>query len=837
MPSTPSVPSGVFAGRYSIEREIGRGGTATVYLARDSESGAPVAIKVLRPELAQSAVSARFLKEVKYTTVLQHPGIVPILDAGDHHGELFVVLRYMEGGTLRERLTREKQLAIDEAISIARSIAEALDYAHKHGVVHRDVKPENILFGVTGEACLGDFGIARALEKVIDASTTSSGIVRGTPAYMSPEQASGATDYDGRSDVYSLGCVLYEMLAGIPAFIGPSAESVIAQRFAHAPRALRAYRPMVTTAVDAVVSRALALNPADRYRTAHEFAEAMSAALALSPVAAEPPRATRRKPPWRIVMSGAALVAAAVVAVTLVRRPNESSTPPDLRRIAVLDFEDGSADNSLGYLASGLTRSLVHELTGLAPLTVLSRNAIKVFRDRGLPLDSIVRAFKLGSLVEGSVQRSNDRVRVRVQLVDAQSGEPLESATIERPMGELFMLEDDLAHQVATLLRQRIGAELRVRQMTAGTRSARARELVYRADRLRDDAAAPTALADTIELSAAISQLQSADSLLAAAERSDARWIVPVIDRGWVELGVARRRSGVSRVDAFRRGEAHANRAIGRDSVSAAAFELRGTSLYWQAARLELDDRGFADRLERAERDLKRALVLDSSLATARGTLALVYVARGNVVEGARQAETALAMDTYLRDAPTIFGALYLNNLMIGAMSDAWRWCDRAATDYPRDPRFVDCRLTLLAEDERKRPDPALAWRLVNQANALDPPSSARAAGRAWLPIYRDMMAAIVSARAGWRDSALAVAQRARSSVAGDATLETDLLYEEAYLQLILGNHREAARLLSGYLAERPSLRDLVLRHARWRRLTNDSTFGRVLREAGPLRK
>jgi hypothetical protein len=452
-------------------------------------------------------------------------------------------------------------------------------------------------------------------------------------------------------------------------------------------------------------------------------------------------------------------------------------------------------------------------------------------------MDSIVRAFKLGSLVEGSVQRSNDRVRVMVQLVDAQSGEPLESTTIERPMGELFMLEDDLAHQVATLLRRRIGPELRVRQMTTGTRSARARELVYRADRLREDAAAATALADTVGLSGPISQLQTADSLLAAAERADAHWIVPVIDRGWVELDVARRRSGASRVDAFRRAEAHANRAIGRDSLSAAAFELRGTSLYWQAARLELDDRGFADRLERAERDLKHALAVDSSLATARGTLALVYVARGNVVEGARQAETALGMDTYLTDAPTILGALYLNDLMIGAASDAWRWCNRAATDYPRDARFVDCRLTLLAEDESKPPDPTLAWRFVKQANALDPPTSARAAGRAWLPVYRQMMAAIVSARAGWRDSALAVARRAHSIVAGDATLETDLLYEEAYLKLILGDRTEATRLLSEYLAERPSLHDLVLRHARWRRLTSDSAFVRMLREARPARR
>jgi serine/threonine protein kinase len=840
MDGTPSVRSGPFAGRYAIEREIGRGATATVYLARDAETGQSVAIKVLRSELAESTASDRFLREVRYTTSLQHPHILPVLDAGKHEGELFFVLPYMQGDTLRTRLTREKQLGVDEAVAIARTVAEALDYAHKRGLIHRDVKPENILFSATGETCLGDFGIARALEKVMNASTTSSGLVRGTPAYMSPEQASGATDYDGRSDVYSLGCVLYEMLAGIAAFVGPSAESVIAQRFVHAPRELRAYRPMVPPALEAVVTRALARSPADRFRTAGEFAEAMTKALADPAVELEPPPRTRVKlfaDRRRVLWGVIAIVVVAAVGLRLIRRPHASSTPPDLRRIAVLDFEDQSPDRSLGYLTSGLTASLVHELTAFGPLTVLSRNGIRTLRDRALPLDSVVAAFRLGTLVEGSVQRSNDRLRVVVQLVDAHSNDPLESATIERPMGELFMLEDDLAHQVATLLRRRIGVELRVREMVAGTRSARARELVYRADRMREDAVRATASADTMELAAGISQLRSADSLLAAAEEADGRWIVPVIDRGWVALDMAYRRTGVPRVEAFRRAEEHANRALARDSTSATALELRGTSLHGQAARLELHDRDFADRLTRAEHDLKRALALDSSLATARGTLALVQFARGDVAEGARQAQTALAMDTYLKDAPTILGALYLNNLMIGETNNAWRWCKRAASEYPRDARFLECQLTLLAEDESKRPDPALAWRLVQQATALDPPARARAAGRAWLPIYREMMAAIVSARAGHRDSALAVARRARRTVADDAALGTDLLYEEAYLQLIIGDRKEATRLLSMYLAERPSLRELVLRHPRWRRLTSDPVFSRALREPQPDRR
>jgi serine/threonine-protein kinase len=830
MEATPTVWPSLLAGRYSIERELGRGATATVYLARDINTETPVAVKVLRDELALSAAADRFLREIRYTAALQHPHIVPLVDAGRHDDTLFLVLRYMDGDTLRVRLTREKQLPVSDAVRIARTIARALDYAHTHGLIHRDVKPENILFNASGEACLGDFGIARALERAIAATTTSSGIVRGTPAYMSPEQASGATDYDGRSDVYSLGCVLYEMLAGIPAFVGPSVESIIAQRFAHPPRELRAYRPMVSETLDAVVSRALAREPADRYRTAGEFDEALGRTGDVTSIHKGSARATSVVSRKRWIWGGAGIVAAAALALLFIAPGNPPPTLPDLGRIAVLDFEDQSADRSLGYLATGLTAGLIHELSGFSALTVVSRNAVRAYRDRAIPLDSIVAAFKLGSLVEGSVQQSNDRLRVRVQLVDAHSHSSIESATIERPIGELFMLEDDLAHQVASLLRRRIGVELRVREMVAGTRNAKARELVYRADRMRDDAALGAESADTAELAVGIASLRSADSLLAAAEKADRRWIDPTIARGWVALEIGKRRSGAARVEAFGRAEMHANRALTRDSGSAAALELRGTILHAEAARLSLRDRDFADRLERAERDLKRALAVDPSRATARGTLALVYLARGNVVEGARQAQTALAMDTYLKDAQTILLGLYINNLMSGASDGAWQWCLRGATDFPRDARFLQCQLTLLAEDQSRAPDPPRAWRLVMQADSLDPPPRARATGRTWLPIYREMMAAIVSARAGHRDSALSVLQRAHRAVDGDPTLTTDLEYEEAYLQLILGDREEATRLLQRYLAERPSLRELVFRHPRWRRLTTDSAFARALR-------
>ena len=270
--------AGNFAGRYLIERELGQGATATVHLARDMVSGRPVAVKVLRPELTQSVDGVRFLREIRLTAQLHHPHIVTVLDSGEQDGLLYFVLPYLDGGTLRERLERERQLTIPDAVEIGRTIAGALHYAHGLGLLHRDVKPENILMS-GGKACLADFGIARALEH-ISGDTSSSGLIRGTAAYMSPEQASGEIDLDGRSDIYSLGCVLYELLAGVAPFIGPTAQSVMAQRFVLPPRPLSMYRPESPRELEAVIQRALMLVPAERYRDAGEMMDDLARAAA-----------------------------------------------------------------------------------------------------------------------------------------------------------------------------------------------------------------------------------------------------------------------------------------------------------------------------------------------------------------------------------------------------------------------------------------------------------------------------------------------------------------------------------------------------------------------------
>src|SRR2546422_1446610 len=277
------------AGRYAIERELGRGGMATVYLAQDRKHHRKVAIKILKPELAAALGPERFLREIEIAAGLTHPHILPLHDSGEAGGLLYYVMPFVEGQTLRGRLEREKQLPLEDALAITRDIAEALSYAHSHSVVHRDIKPENILFQV-GQAVVSDFGIARAITAAAGAILTETGIAIRSPGYMRPEQASGREPVDGRSDLYSLGCVLYEMLAGEPPFTGPSAESIVRQHLSAPPPRVSAMRAAVPPAVRQAIPPALAKTPADRFATAALFSPGLGAG-------AGAPQAPRRLSP------------------------------------------------------------------------------------------------------------------------------------------------------------------------------------------------------------------------------------------------------------------------------------------------------------------------------------------------------------------------------------------------------------------------------------------------------------------------------------------------------------------------------------------------------------
>src|SRR6185437_2782607 len=311
------------ADRYHLERELGSGGMAIVYLAQDLKHRRQVAIKVLRPELAAALGRERFLREVTNTANLRHPHILPLFDSGEAGELLFYVMPFVEGESVRHRLTREKQLPVDDALRIARDVADALHYAHTHGVIHRDIKPANILLD-NGHAVVADFGIARAITAAAGSEAlTETGLGMGTPLYMSPEQGAGE-NMDGRSDQYALGCVLYEMLAGEPPFTGRTAQAIMARRLTDPVPPLRTVRESVPIHVEQVINRALSKSPADRFATAKQFAEALAepgAPVAPGPGPRPGPRPGRR---WAWI-AAAAGVLAVLLGVALVRFRRSSS--------------------------------------------------------------------------------------------------------------------------------------------------------------------------------------------------------------------------------------------------------------------------------------------------------------------------------------------------------------------------------------------------------------------------------------------------------------------------------------------------------------------------------
>jgi serine/threonine-protein kinase len=325
--------------RYALERELGRGGMATVYLARDVKHKRQVALKVLHPELAAALGAERFQREIEFAARLQHPHILTVLDSGEAAGQLWFTMPYVEGESLRSRLRKERQLPVDDALRIATETARALDYAHRQGVMHRDIKPENILLTRDGDTLVADFGIARALAGSED-HLTETGMSLGTPAYMSPEQASGDKAVDARTDVYSLGCVLYEMLAGEPPYTGPNAQVIIMKRFTDPVPSARKVRPAVPEGVDHAVQRALATLPADRFATAAEFARALQVQASAITTAATPSAGTA--PPSATTIP-AAIAAPPAAPTPTARVP--SITPPRRPRMPIAAITLG-----LGFL-------------------------------------------------------------------------------------------------------------------------------------------------------------------------------------------------------------------------------------------------------------------------------------------------------------------------------------------------------------------------------------------------------------------------------------------------------------------------------------------------------
>ncbi len=412
------------AGVYVLERELGGGGMSRVFVAQESAFGRRVVLKVLPPEMSEGCSIERFRREIQLAASLLHPHIVPLLSAGETRGILYYTMPFVEGKSLRTRLFNEWRLPVNEAVALSREVARALDYAHRRGIVHRDMKPDNIL-AYDGHALVTDFGIARAIKAAASSAVlTAFGVAIGTPAYMSPEQISGERELDGRSDVYSLGCVTYEMLAGKPPYTGMSAHAIMIRHTTEPVPNVRSSRDEVPPAVADAVTKALAKDPAHRFATAAEFAAAL-----------EEPRAVHISGP---------VDAPIVVGSAGGAKPQ--------RFVAVLPFDNMSADPENEYFSDGMTEDIITQLSKVRGLRVMSRTSTMRFKKHSQSVREIGRELGVSHILEGSVRRAANKVRIVAQLIDAQTDEHLWADIYDRDMSDIFTIQLEVAEQIAEKL-------------------------------------------------------------------------------------------------------------------------------------------------------------------------------------------------------------------------------------------------------------------------------------------------------------------------------------------------------------------------------------------------
>jgi eukaryotic-like serine/threonine-protein kinase len=805
------------ADRYTLQRELGRGGMATVYLADDLKHGRQVAIKVLHAEIAAAIGPERFVREIEIAARLQHPHILPLYDSGSAGSYLFYVMPFVEGESLRDRLDREKQLPQEDVIKITSEVASALGYAHSRDIVHRDIKPENIMLS-GGTAVVADFGIARAASAAEQQQLTQTGTVIGTPAYMSPEQGTGDPNLDGRSDQYSLACVVYEMLVGMPPFTGPNVQAIIARHsmdFVSPPSIIRETIPET---MEAALLRALAKVPADRFPTVIMFAEALAAPSTVTAAMRRKtgmtamPRAQnggwRRALRWGVpavlVLTAAAWGARRLIAP---RPPTvEAIGGLEPRNIAVEYFDDLSPDSSLGYLADGLTEALIEELGGVQGLRVISKGGVALYRGSTLRQDSIARALDVGTLIVGSVEPRGDNVRVSIRMLDGATGADYDRKSFDAGRGDPLSIKDSLARQVADLVRERLGQEVRLQELRAGTSVPGAWLLAEQAERTRKDG---DALLRTNE-EAGLAKYAVADSLLAAATAADPKWVEPVLQRGWIAF----QRSRLSfefAVDSpwINTGLVYAERALGLAPNYAPALELRGSLRYWTWVIHGAPDPRKAETLLRdAEADLREAVRRDPSLPAAWSTLSHLDYQKGDVAQAKLDATSAYNADAYYSAADVVLWRLFTSSYDLEAFADAEHWCAEGQRRFPDDWHFTQCQLWMLTT-KAKPADVTRAWQLVHDLEALVPKED-------WpfRKLDAQIAVAAVLARAGSVDSAQHLLDRSQGNL--DVDPAQDLLYSEAFVRTLLGEKDKALRLLQRYVAGHAERRADLAKDYQW---------------------
>ena len=790
--------------RYVVEREIGHGGMAIVYLARDLKLNRPVAIKVLNTDVSVVLGAERFKREIQVTTLLSHPNVLPIYDSGLAGNSLYYVMQYVEGESLRARLDRERCLPIADAIRITCEIASALEQAHAHGIIHRDIKPENILLD-GDQAMLSDFGIAHAMTDAGEQRLTQTGMSLGTPTYMSPEQATAERTIDGRSDVYSLACVTYEMLGGQPPFTGPTAQAIIARHTLENVPSLTIIRNTVPPEIEAVLVKALAKVPADRYASAGEFADALRHPETQAYLVASPPKrhGSRRLARWQKVALGAGTVAVVAAGgyAAWRNRPGVVSSAgtlagPEPSHIAVLYFSDESKNRTLGYLATGLTDALIDRLSAIPQLQVSSRNASALFESGNVPLDSIARALNVGTLVDGSVEQHGDKISVTVKLDDA-SGSDFRRTTFDVPIAAPLALEDTLATRVAMFLRERLGQEVNLRAERAGTAIPAAWTMLQRAKLLTKLGDSARTANDTADM---LLNFARADSILASAQNVDPKWAAVPILRGSIAYRTSRFYSG----DQLRAGAwidtglAHAARALEIAPRNADAFELRGSLRYWRwLMATEPDPTKAQALLDAARKDLETATQISPNEPEAWSILSHLYYQYDDVVSAKLAARRAYDEDAYLSDADLVVWRLFTTSYDLEQFPDAIHWCDVGAGRFPANPRFVECKLWLMATTA-VTPNVANAWAMADSLVKLS-----AAPDRPYERLNGTAMVAGAIARAGLKDSAAHMLDRLDDRADVDPT--KDVTQTIAMTWVVLGNTDKAIKALALYLSANPA--------------------------------
>jgi eukaryotic-like serine/threonine-protein kinase len=709
--------------RYTIERELGRGGMSTVYLAEDPKHHRSVAVKVLRADLATSLGSERFRREITLAAKLQHPHIVAVYDSGETaSGVLWFTMPLIEGESLRDRMRRERQLPVDEALRITREVALALDYAHRHGVIHRDIKPENILL-VDGQAMVADFGIARPTAPgALGETLAATGMASGTPAYMSPEQAAGKREVSATTDIFSLGVVLYEMLAGGPPDTEATAEAVAPKTMAGSSRSVRRARPTVPVGVDEALRKALAPAPADRFATAALFAGALDTAeraaavplsaatervIALDPTVGAtagepvPPAAAPSRPRHRFPTGAAVFGLGLLIGVGLLfawrahRRSTSAASAPI--RIAVLPFEN-LGDSADAYFADGMSEELTSRLAPVSGLAVIARTSAIQYKKTTKAIPQIGQELGADYLVEGTVRWEKQpggtgRVRITPQLVRAKDGTHVWAEQYDKAYGtDIFAMQSDIAERVASALRVTL--------------------LAPEQEAVR---AVPT------------KNLQAYDSFLRGQAYSARLW------QDWEAERLA--------LESFQQ-------AVKLDQGFALAHAWVAHSLWvmvWSGYDLSLPT-GIttSQRIDLARQAAARALALDPDLPFGHLVLGDCYNTLGDTTRANDEYARALRGNGSDADAVEERGTALLS---LGRLADGSRQMERAAALDPRNPH----RMLGLARALWGIGDSATARVYLDRAIALAPDAPALHLQKVW----RNVMAGRMdTARAAMRDGA-----------------------------------------------------------------------------------